>query len=184
MLLGELVPLKGNCETNGRLAVATQLPWIFSGSVLDNILCGLDYNEKRYFQVVEASALKPDFMLFPNGDHTLVGEKGISLSGGQKARINLARCLYVDADIYLFDDPLSAVDPNVGRHIYDKAINGFLRDKIRVLVTHQVQLLSETNQVIHLEGVISHNYIIYYQKKNHLKSIVFTLFVQGYCKTC
>ena len=153
MLIGEIVPLKGNCQTNGTLAFASQLPWIFSGSVRDNILCGLDYNEIRYFQVVEVCALKQDLTLFPDGDQTLVGEKGISLSGGQKARINLARCLYVDADIYLLDDPLSAVDAHVGRHIYDKAINGFLHDNIRVIVTHQVQLLSKTCQVIHLEGV-------------------------------
>jgi ATP-binding cassette subfamily C (CFTR/MRP) protein 4 len=99
------------------------------------------------------SALDKDFNLFPNGDQTTVGERGVSLSGGQKARVNLARSLYVDADIYLMDDPLSAVDTHVGRHLFDKAINGFLRDKIRVLVTHQLQYLKDVDQILILKAV-------------------------------
>jgi ATP-binding cassette subfamily C (CFTR/MRP) protein 4 len=99
------------------------------------------------------SALDKDFSLFPNGDQTTVGERGVSLSGGQKARVNLARSLYVDADIYLMDDPLSAVDTHVGRHLFDKAINGYLRDKIRVLVTHQLQYLKDVDQILILKAV-------------------------------
>ena len=89
------------------------------------------------------------------------GEKGISLSGGQKARIGLARCLYVEADIYLLDDPLSAVDVHVGRHIFDYAINGFLKGKIRVLVTHQLQYLQNVDQILVLERVHTNQFRSY-----------------------
>ena len=85
----------------------------------------------------------------------MVGERGVSLSGGQKARVNLARALYIDADIYLLDDPLSAVDTHVGRHLFDKAINSYLRGKIRVLVTHQLQYLMEVDQILILKGVLN-----------------------------
>ena len=103
---------------------------------------------------MKACALEKDFSLLPNGDQTAVGDKGISLSGGQKARLNLARALYIDADIYLLDDPLSAVDTHVGRHLFDRAINEFLRDKIRILVTHQLQYLQEVDQILVLKEVI------------------------------
>lgn len=91
-----------------------------------------------------------------------MGERGVSLSGGQKARVNLARSLYVDADIYLMDDPLSAVDTHVGRHLFDKAINGYLRDKIRVLVTHQLQYLKDVDQILILKAVSSFLKRIYF----------------------
>ncbi len=154
MILGELSCTKGNCRVKGKIAYASQEPWIFSATIRRNILCGSEYDGKRYRKVVKAAALERDFTLFPQGDQTTVGERGISLSGGQKARINLARCLYVDADIYLMDDPLSAVDTHVGRHLFDKAVNGFLHDKIRVLVTHQLQYLKDVNQILVLKGVI------------------------------
>ena len=140
-------------EPAGKFAYAPQESWIYSGTVRQNILCGLDYDPKRYKKVVKACALKTDFALFPNGDLTLVGERGISLSGGQKARVNLARALYVNADIYLMDDPLSAVDTKVGRHLFKNAINGFLRNKIRILVTHQLQYLKDVDQVLVLKSV-------------------------------
>ena len=103
--------------------------------------------------MIEAAALERDFTLLPKGDQTFMGERGISLSGGQKARVNLARCLYVDADIYLMDDPLSAVDTHVGRHLFDKASNGFLKDKIRILVTHQLQYLKDVDKILVLKEV-------------------------------
>ena len=151
--MGELPLLEGTKSVRGKIAYAPQEAWVFSGTVRQNILCGLEYDLKRYKRVVKACALEKDFTLLPNGDETTVGEKGISLSGGQKARLNLARALYIDADIYLLDDPLSAVDTHVGRHLFDKAINGFLRDKIRILVTHQLQYLQEVDQILVLKGV-------------------------------
>lgn len=153
IILRELIPLSGQIKIKGKIAYASQESWIFSTSIRQNILCGLEYDARRYEKVIKASALETDFNLLPQGDQTIVGERGISLSGGQKARINLARCLYVDADIYLMDDPLSAVDTNVGRHLFDHAINGFLKDKIRILVTHQLQYLTDVDQILALKGV-------------------------------
>ena len=103
-------------------------------------------------EVIEACSMKQDIAMFPYGDKTLVGEKGMSLSGGQKARINLARAVYADADIVLLDDPLSAVDARVGRHIFDKCIRGILLKKCVVLVTHQVQFIEPASQILVLRS--------------------------------
>lgn len=153
MILGELPPVHGSCRVNGKIAYASQEPWIFAGTIRQNILCGLEYDENRYKRVIQASALQWDLHLFPLGDGTAVGERGIQLSGGQKARVNLARCLYIEADVYLLDDPLSAVDNHVGRHLFDHAINGYLRNKIRILVTHQLQYLQDADRILVLNGV-------------------------------
>ena len=153
VILGELSPAIGSVEVKGKVSYASQEPWIFSGTIRQNILCGLEYDTQRYEKVIKATALERDFDLLPQGDETEAGERGASLSGGQKARVNLARCLYVDADIYLLDDPLSAVDTHVGRHIFDEVVNGFLKDKIRVLVTHQLQYLKEVDTVCIINNV-------------------------------
>ena len=153
VILGELVPTLGSCEIRGRISYAAQEPWIFSATIRHDILCGSNYDPQRYKRVIEASALEEDLMLLPQGDQTVVAENGVSLSGGQRARINLARCLYVDADIYLLDDPLSAVDNRVGRQIFNQAINGFLENKIRVLITHQHQYLKDVDQILVLKRV-------------------------------
>lgn len=153
VILGELAPRSGHYRVKGKLAYAPQEAFVFPATVRENILCGLAYDEERYNQVVEACALRRDIASFPGGDETFVGERGICLSGGQKARVNLARALYVEADIYLLDDPLSAVDSKVGRHLFEKAIRGFLRDKIRILVTHQTQYAEEADKVLALNEV-------------------------------
>ncbi|CAG2115624.1 unnamed protein product, partial [Medioppia subpectinata] len=101
--------------------------------------------------VVDVCALDRDFKLFPFGDKTLVGERGVSLSGGQKARITLARALYREADVYLLDDPLSAVDASVAKHIFQKCIVEYLKDKARVLVTHQIQFLRDAHKILVLK---------------------------------
>lgn len=148
LLLKELPVRSGRMEIVGKISFASQEPWLFSASVRQNILFGEKYNEERYQRVVEVCALKSDFALLPYGDKTLVGEKGNTLSGGQKARVNLARCIYKEADIYLLDDPLSAVDANVGKHLYEKCIKQFLSNKICVLVTHQLQYLKNSDKII------------------------------------
>lgn len=104
-------------------------------------------------QVVEVCALVRDFELLPYGDKTLVGERGITLSGGQRARINLARAVYKKADLYLLDDPLSAVDAKVGQHIFEQCICNFLSNKTRILATHQLQFLAHIDKIILLEKV-------------------------------
>ncbi|ODN02105.1 Multidrug resistance-associated protein 4 [Orchesella cincta] len=147
-LLHELPTTAGSLKINGKLAYTCQEPWIFSGSVRDNILFGLDYEYDRYHRVIQACALSKDLTLLPFQDQTLVGDRGTSLSGGQKGRINLARAVYADADIYLLDDPLSAVDAEVAKHIFENCINGLLKEKARILVTHQLQFLKPADEII------------------------------------
>lgn len=110
------------------------------------------FRKDWYDKVVEACALLPDFDMLPNGDQTEIGERGITVSGGQKQRFNIARAIYFDADIILLDDPLSAVDAHVGRHIMDKAICGLLKDKCRILATHQLWVLNRCDRIVWLEG--------------------------------
>ncbi|CAL8283025.1 unnamed protein product [Gadus morhua 'NCC'] len=111
-----------------------------------------ELNPAKYEEVLRACALKRDMELLPDGDLTLIGDRGATLSGGQKARVNLARAVYLDADIYLLDDPLSAVDAEVGRHLFEKCICGILKDKPRILVTHQLQYLKAADQILVLKG--------------------------------
>ncbi|RZC33451.1 multidrug resistance-associated protein, partial [Asbolus verrucosus] len=148
VFLKELPLESGKMDIQGKISYSSQEPWLFSASVRQNILFGNEYDEERYKQVIEVCALISDLELFPYGDKTLVGEKGKSLSGGQKARINLARCIYKKADIYLLDDPLSAVDANVGKHLYERCVRGFLKNKMCILITHQLQYLSSADKIV------------------------------------
>nr|CAD7590287.1 unnamed protein product [Timema genevievae] len=152
VLLGELPLSSGSMSLRGEVSYASQEPWMFVGTVRQNILFGQPYQPKRYKEVVRACALTRDLELFPNGDKTLVGERGVSLSGGQRARINLARAVYRDADIYLLDDPLSAVDTHVGRHLFEECVDTYLTKKIRILVTHQLQYLKEVDLIVILNN--------------------------------
>ncbi|XP_017785363.1 PREDICTED: probable multidrug resistance-associated protein lethal(2)03659 [Nicrophorus vespilloides] len=151
IIMSELVPFEGTVHAEGTISYASQDPFLFAGSIRQNILFGQSFDRRKYYNVVRCCALSRDFTLLPYGDKTIVGEKGISLSGGQRARINLARSMYREADIYLLDDPLSAVDTSVGRHIFDECINGFLKDKIVVLNTHQLQYLKNVEQIVYLD---------------------------------
>ncbi|XP_075236424.1 ATP-binding cassette sub-family C member 4-like [Lycorma delicatula] len=152
LLLGEIAIVKGNIEIRGTVSYASQEAWVFAGSVRQNILFGQPYDRKRYKQVTKVCALERDFELLPHGDMTLVGERGASLSGGQKARVNLARAVYREADVYLLDDPLSAVDTHVGKHLFTDCIKGFLGDKTVILVTHQLQYINNVDHVILLHN--------------------------------
>ncbi|CAM9333233.1 unnamed protein product, partial [Heterosigma akashiwo] len=126
-----------------QFAFASQEPWIAAGTIRSNILFGQEYSQARFQKVVERCALQADLEALPEGDLTEVGERGAGLSGGQRARVGLARLAYARevADCFLMDDPLSAVDPAVGRKLFDDVICGHLAEKTRVLVTHQVQYL-------------------------------------------
>ncbi|ODN02104.1 Multidrug resistance-associated protein 4 [Orchesella cincta] len=156
-LLYELPIKSGEFHITGKIAYSSQEPWIFNGSVRENILFGKPYSSKWYDQVTEACALTRDFQLLPYGDHTMVGEKGTALSGGQKSRINLARAVYSDADILYLDDPLSAVDAQVARHIMENCILGLLKDTCIILVTHQLQHIKHVDQVLLMvDGSIAH----------------------------
>eukprot|EP00731_Ephydatia_muelleri_P026449 Em0018g549a len=147
-LLRELKPMEGTVEVKGKVSYASQDPWVFSGTLRDNILFGGRLDKKWYNMVIEACALVEDIDQLPSGDQTLVGERGVTLSGGQKARVNLARAVYHKAQVCLLDDPLSAVDTVVARHIFDKCIRGLLKDSIVVLVTHQLQFAEQADKIL------------------------------------
>ncbi|KAJ8866013.1 hypothetical protein PR048_033537 [Dryococelus australis] len=152
-ILGELPLTSGSIAVRGEVSYASQEPWLFASSVRNNILFGLPYDQQRYRQVVKVCALTRDFELLPYGDRTEVGERGVAISGGQKARINLARAVYKQADIYILDDPLSAVDTHVGKHLFENCICGYLRNKTCILVTHQLQFLCDINHIVILKDV-------------------------------
>lgn len=151
-ILKELPVKEGTIRVSGEMSYAGQEPWLFAGTVRQNILFGQPFDKMRYKNVVKKCALERDFELFTYGDKTRVGERGVSLSGGQRARINLARAVYKQADIYLLDDPLSAVDTHVGKQLFDSCVSGFLRDKCVILVTHQLQYLKEVDQIVIMEN--------------------------------
>ncbi|XP_017000065.2 probable multidrug resistance-associated protein lethal(2)03659 [Drosophila takahashii] len=146
-ILGELPPESGYVKVSGRYSYASQEPWLFNASVRDNILFGLPMDKQRYRTVLKRCALERDLELL-HGDGTIVGERGASLSGGQRARICLARAVYRKADVYLLDDPLSAVDTHVGRHLFDECMRGFLGKKLVILVTHQLQFLEHADLIV------------------------------------
>lgn len=151
VILQEVPLVEGTLKVCGTISYASQEPWLFGASVRQNILFGDEYDGKKYKEVVKVCALERDFTLFPHGDKTLVGERGVSLSGGQRARINLARAVYKEADIYLLDDPLSAVDTHVGKQLFEDCICGYLKDKCVFLVTHQLQYLKNLAKIILLK---------------------------------
>uniref|UniRef100_A0A674MDC3 Cystic fibrosis transmembrane conductance regulator n=1 Tax=Takifugu rubripes TaxID=31033 RepID=A0A674MDC3_TAKRU len=147
-ILGELPKEKGVLTVSGQMTYASQQPWVYPGTIRSNILFGKEMDPQKYERVLKACALKRDLQLLPEGDLTLIGDRGATLSGGQKARVNLARAVYRDADIYLLDDPLSAVDAEVGRHLFEECICGVLKNKRRILVTHQLQYLKAADQIL------------------------------------
>lgn len=141
-------------ETYGSIAYCPQSPWILNGSIKQNILFGHKYDPEFYQITVDACQLLPDFRTLPDGDATIVGEKGISLSGGQKARISLARAVYARADIYLLDDILAAVDVHVGKRLVEKVLgkNGVIGDRTKVLATNSVTVLAEAEEIYLMDG--------------------------------
>ncbi|KAG2455285.1 MRP1 protein, partial [Polypterus senegalus] len=145
-----LLPFSMSTTMQGSVAYVPQQAWIQNATLRDNILFGREKKESWYQRVIEACALQPDLEILPAGDETEIGEKGLNLSGGQKQRVSLARAVYRKADIYLLDDPLSAVDAHVGQHIFDKVVGpkGVLRDKTRVLVTHGLSYLPQVDLVL------------------------------------
>jgi ABC-type multidrug transport system fused ATPase/permease subunit len=146
-LLGEMHVVEGTRTVRGRVAYTPQQAWIINATVRNNIIMNNKYDAYRYDEVVRSVDLHVDFPALPNGDLTEIGEKGVNLSGGQKQRVSLARALYTDADLYLFDDPLSALDAHVGRHVFDAAIMKLLAGKTRVLVTHALGFVSAADCV-------------------------------------
>lgn len=150
--------LSGTVNCNGSIAYVPQQAWIQNATVQDNILFGKYLDTNLYNKVIESCALKADLEILPAGDQTEIGEKGVNLSGGQKQRISLARAVYNDADIYLLDDPLSAVDSDVGKHIFENIISskGMLAGKTVILVTHGISYLPQVDEIFMMnEGSIA-----------------------------
>ncbi|XP_045932388.1 multidrug resistance-associated protein 1 isoform X1 [Micropterus dolomieu] len=157
-LLGEMDKLEGTVAVKGSVAYVPQQAWIQNSTLKDNIIFGQERREAWYQRVVEACALQPDLEILPAGDETEIGEKGVNLSGGQKQRVSVARAVYCDRAVYLLDDPLSAVDAHVGKHIFDQVIGpqGLLKDKTRVLVTHGLSYLPQADLIlVMVEGEIT-----------------------------
>ncbi|KAI0128475.1 P-loop containing nucleoside triphosphate hydrolase protein [Xylariales sp. AK1849] len=152
-ILGDLWKEKGNVKANGTIAYVAQQPWIMNATVKENIIFGHRYDSNFYEKTVQACALLDDFNQIPDGDETVVGERGISLSGGQKARVALARAVYARADIYLLDDCLSAVDSHVGRHLIDNVLGeqGLLASKCRILATNAISVLTSADYIFQLK---------------------------------
>mmetsp|Transcript_61042 Transcript_61042/g.125907 ORF Transcript_61042/g.125907 Transcript_61042/m.125907 type:complete len:1578 (-) Transcript_61042:105-4838(-) len=150
-ILGEMCKDQGAVVLSGKVSYAAQQPWIFNASVKENILFGSTLDQDRYAQVLEVCALEQDIRFLPAGDQTEIGEKGVNLSGGQKARISLARAVYQRAEVYLLDDPLSAVDVHVSKIMFHDCICKFLAGTTRVLVTHQVQYIPGADTVVHIQ---------------------------------
>ncbi|KAJ9552037.1 hypothetical protein OSB04_016082 [Centaurea solstitialis] len=147
-ILGEISKISGSVKVGGTKAYVAQSPWIQSGKIEDNILFGRQMDREWYEKVLEACCLKKDLEVLSFGDQTIIGERGINLSGGQKQRIQIARALYQDADIYLFDDPFSAVDAHTGSHLFKECMLQFLVSKTVIYVTHQVEFLPAADLIL------------------------------------
>ena len=147
-IAGEISNASGTIDYQGSVIYLPQTAWVFSGTIKENILFGQPLEESKYERIIDVCALKEDFKRLPGGDQTVVGERGEVLSGGQQARVSLARAVYADGDIYLLDDPLSAVDFKVGQHIFNKCIKDLLGDKVVVFASHQQQHMENADQVI------------------------------------
>lgn len=150
-LVGEMRRERGFVELGGAVAFCPQVPWIQNATLKNNILFGKEMDRTRYDRVIRECALDPDLAMLPNGDETEIGERGVTLSGGQKARVNIARAAYSDADIFLLDDPLSAVDAHVGLHLLERCIRGSMAGKTRILVTHQLPVLPYADRIFCME---------------------------------
>ncbi|KAI3867925.1 hypothetical protein MKW92_035571 [Papaver armeniacum] len=154
-ILGEMKNLSGEIGLRGRKAYVSQSPWIQSGTIEENILFGKEMDREKYVRVLAACSLEKDLGVLPFGDQTVIGERGTNLSGGQKQRIQIARALYQDAEIYLFDDPFSALDAHTGTHLY-KCLLKFLKSKTVIYTTNQVEFLPSADLILVLkEGKIT-----------------------------
>lgn len=149
-ILNETILDSGEVWLSGNVAYTAQSPWILNASLRDNILFGEPMNSERYNRVIAACQLTYDLEMLEDGDRTEIGERGINLSGGQKARVSLARACYSRAQTIILDDPLSALDPEVGRKVFEECIVKEMKGKTRLLVTNQLQFLPLCDNVVAL----------------------------------
>ncbi|KAJ3282252.1 Multidrug resistance-associated protein 9, partial [Blyttiomyces sp. JEL0837] len=150
-IIGDMTRTNGSVDIFGTVGLTPQTAWLQHATLRDNILFGKEYNQDKYHAVIKACALARDLTLLPDGDMSEIGEKGVNLSGGQAARVNLARTIYADPDLMLLDDPLAAVDSHVGRSILENCILGLCKSKTVILVTHHLHIASYADLVILME---------------------------------
>ncbi|KAL7131136.1 hypothetical protein ABFS83_13G178600 [Erythranthe nasuta] len=155
-MLGELPAVAdATVVVRGDVAYVPQVSWIFNATVRDNILFGSPFEPAKYEKSIDVTSLQHDLDQLQGGDLTEIGERGVNISGGQKQRVSLARAVYSNSDVYIFDDPLSALDAHVGRQVFEKCIKGELRGKTRVLVTNQLHFLSQVDRILLVhEGMV------------------------------
>ncbi|KAJ2082698.1 hypothetical protein H4R24_001366 [Coemansia sp. RSA 988] len=153
-ILGDMIKCSGSVSICGNIAYVPQQPWILNATLRENILFGNDYDQEFYYKIISACALQQDIDALPAGDLTEVGERGITLSGGQKMRVALARAVYSRADVYFFDDPLAAIDAHVGQHIFANVLGtqGILQSRARILITNDTQHLNSADNIVILEN--------------------------------
>lgn len=148
-MLGELPPVAdATVVIKGKVAYVPQVSWIFNATVRDNILFGSQFEPVKYEKSLDVTCLQQDLEVLPGGDLTEIGERGVNISGGQKQRVSMARAVYSNSDVYIFDDPLSALDAHVGRQVFETCIKGELRGRTRVLVTNQLHFLSQVDRIL------------------------------------
>eukprot|EP01133_Synstelium_polycarpum_P017240 gene17240-20545_t len=147
-IVGEIYKVRGQVYAPRTVGFTTQMPFLISASLRENIVFGAKFNRDRYIRVIEACALQADLAQLPARDHTEIGERGLNLSGGQKQRISLARALYADPECYVMDEPLSAVDSEVASHLFEKCVRGMMANRTRILVTHQLQFVPSADHIV------------------------------------
>ena len=156
-LVGEMTRNAGVVMVNGSMSLSAQQAWLVNETVKNNILFGKPYDEKKYKEIIDVCCLKDDLKMLQGGDECEIGDRGINVSGGQKARISLARCCYSDSDIVVMDDPIAAVDSHVGKALFNKCIHKYMAGRTRILVTNATQYLHKCDYIIVLENqTISH----------------------------
>ena len=156
---------EGNIQLSGKVSFVSQNYWILNDTIKQNILFFKSMEKEKYYKILSICQLKQDLQIFYKGDQTEIGEKGFNLSGGQKARLAIARAVYTDADIYVFDDPLSSLDANVGRNLFNQVFNEYLKEKTLIISTHALQYVSSFDKVFY----ISHGEIKYIGKPDELE---------------
>ena len=146
---------KGNIKLSGKISFVSQNPWILNGTIEENILFFSQKKEEKYKKVISICQLEPDLLTLPMGDQTEIGEKGVNLSGGQKARISIARAIYSESEIYIFDDPLSTLDAYVGMNLFKEVFNEYLKNKTFIITTHALQYLCFFDKIFYMsQGII------------------------------
>lgn len=148
VITGELSIKTGHCEVYGKISYASQMPWIFEGTVRQNIVFTEPYDDAKFRQVVRICCLDKDIEQMPHEDLTMIGEFGFNLSGGQRSRINLARAVYRIADIYIFDDPMASLDFKIGKYIVQQCIQEHLAGQSRIIVTNEVQYFKYAQHLV------------------------------------